>query len=149
MLSDKGKNTLALRDNRQVEQPVLPIPKRTVNVITGRSEVRGVSYSTTRRHASTAVNPENNFSQPSSNMVIDQIISFIDNKAVGLINLHHNSLVMSLLTTNCRIKRVLVDNEFYTNVLFLNALGEIKIDESNIHRQPIILIVFSGSRRSP
>ena len=45
------------------------------------------------------------------------------------------------------IKRVLIDNGSCTNVLFLNALKEMKIDEFNIPRCSTILIGFSGEQK--
>ena len=62
LLSDKGKNTLAQREARRDEQPAEPTPERVVNVITGGSEVSGITYSAARRHARAAVNPENSLS---------------------------------------------------------------------------------------
>ena len=38
------------------------------------------------------------------------------------------------------IHRVLIDNGSSTNILFLNALKEMKIDDSNLHRGCIVLI---------
>ena len=77
-------------------------------------------------------------------MATDQIITFVDNEALGLINPHHDALVISLLIANCRIKRVLVDNGSSTNMLFLNALKEMKIDKSTIHRRSTIFVGFNG-----
>ena len=75
------------------------------------------------------------------------MISFIDNEATTLINPHHDELVISLMVANCKIKRILVDNGSSTNVLFLNALKEMKIDESNIHRCSFVLVGFSGEQK--
>ena len=75
---------------------------------------------------------------------MDQIISFVDNEVTGLINPHDDVLVISLLIANCMIKKILIDNGSSTNVLFMNALKEIKIDESNIRRRSTVLVGFSG-----
>ena len=60
-----------------------------------------------------------------------------------LINLHDDALVINLMIANCKIKRILVDNGSSSNVLFMNALKEMKIDESNIHRRSLVLVGFS------
>ena len=78
---------------------------------------------------------------------MDQVISFVDNEATALINPHHYALLMRLLVANCKIKRILVDNGSSTNVLFLNALKEMKIDESNIRRCATMLVGFSGEQK--
>ncbi|KAL5577724.1 hypothetical protein UlMin_019423 [Ulmus minor] len=146
LLTDKGKKTVANRDNH-VEEPTEPIPERVINVITGGSEINGISYSAARRHARVSVNPETCSSQPPASDYTDQVISFVDNEATSLINPHHDALVISLLVANCKIKRILVDNGSSTNVLFLNALKEMKIDESNIHRYATVLVGFSGEQK--
>ncbi|KAL5569099.1 hypothetical protein UlMin_025674 [Ulmus minor] len=68
LLSDKGKNTLAQREARRDEQPKEPTPERVINVITGGSEVSGITYSAARRHARAAVNPENNIALKEMNI---------------------------------------------------------------------------------
>ncbi|KAL5580697.1 hypothetical protein UlMin_013139 [Ulmus minor] len=120
---------------------------RVINVITGGSEISGISYSAARRHARVSVNPETCSSQPPAGDYTDQVISFVDNEATALINPHHDALVISLLVANCKIKRILVDNGSSTNVLFLTALKEMKIDESNIRRCATVLVGFSGEQK--
>ena len=97
-----------------------------MNVITGGSEVTGITYSAARRHARAAVNPETNLSPTLPSGVSKLVFSFIDNEDSTLINPHHDALVISLLIANCRIKRILVDNGSSTNVIILNALREMK-----------------------
>ncbi|KAL5542741.1 hypothetical protein UlMin_010451 [Ulmus minor] len=138
--------TVAKHDNH-VEEPAKPIPKRVINVITGGSEISGISYSAARRHERVSVNPETCSSQPPAGDYTDQVISFIDNEATTLINPHHDALVISLLVANYKIKRILVDNGSSTNVLFLNVLKEMKIDESNIRRCATVLVGFSGEQK--
>ena len=146
LLSDKGNTTFALCNNRQVDQHIELTRERIVNAIIGGSEVSGITYSATKWHVSVAVNPKTNSSPPPPYRAMDQIITFMDNEDSTLINPHHDALVISLLIANCRIKRVLVNNVSSTNVLFLNALKEVKIEESNIHRCSTILVRFSGEQ---
>ena len=56
-------------------------------------------------------------------------------------------LVISLLIANCRIKRILIDNGSSTNVIFLNALREMNIDESYIHRFSKILVGLTSEHK--
>ena len=122
-------------------------PERTMNVITDGSKVSGITYSTARRYVRVAVNPDINSSSQPSYMEMDQVNTFVDNEYSTLINPHHDALVISLLIANYRIKRVLVDNGSSTNVPFLNALKEIKIEEPNIHRHSPILVRFSEEQK--
>ena len=75
------------------------------------------------------------------------MLTFIDNEDSTLINPHHDVLVISLLIANCRIKRILVDNSSSTNVIFLNAMKEMNIDESHIHRHSTVYVGFSGEQK--
>ena len=78
---------------------------------------------------------------------MDQTISFADNEATGLINPYINALVISLLIANCKIKRILINKGSSTNVLFMNALKEMKIEESNSLRRSSILIGLSREQK--
>ena len=75
-----------------------------MNVITGGSEVSGITYSAARQHARAAVNPENNMSPTPQTGASNLVLSFIDNEDCTLINPHHDSLVISLLIANCRLR---------------------------------------------
>ncbi|KAL5544691.1 hypothetical protein UlMin_008475 [Ulmus minor] len=120
---------------------------KVINVITGGSEVSGITYSAARRHARAAVNPENNMSPTPQTGASNLVLSFIDNEDSTLINPHHDALVISLLIANCRIKRILIDNGSSTNVIFLSALKEMNIDEAHIHRRSTVLVGFSGEQK--
>ncbi|KAL5554746.1 hypothetical protein UlMin_042147 [Ulmus minor] len=146
LLSDKGKNTLAQREARRDEQPAEPTPERVVNVITGGSEVSGITYSAARRHARAVVNPETSLSPTPQTEASNLVLCFIDNEDSTLINHHHDALVISLLIANCRIKRILIDNGTSTNVIFLSALKEMNIDEAHIHCRSTVLVRFRGEQ---
>ena len=120
------------------------MPERTKNIITGGSEVSNITYSAVRQHARTAVNLETSVSPTPPSTTSNLVLSFIDNEDFILINPHHDALVISLLIANCRIKRILVDNGSSTNVIFLNALREMNINESYIHRRSTVLVGFSN-----
>ena len=112
----------------------------------GGSEVSGITYSATKQHARVAINPKTNFFPTPPSGASNLVLSFIDNEDSTLINPHYDALVISLLIANCRIKRILVDNGSSTNVIILNALREMNIDESHIHRHSTVLVGFSGEQ---
>ena len=119
-----------------------------MNVITGGSEVSGITYSAARRHARAAVNLETSLSPTLPSGASNLVLSFIDNEDSTLINPHHDVLVISLLIANCLIKRILIDNGSSTNVIFLSASKEMNIDEAHIYRRSIVLVKFNGDRSS-
>ncbi|KAL5543502.1 hypothetical protein UlMin_007286 [Ulmus minor] len=146
LLVDKGKNTLSQCKPRR-DEPREPTPERVTNVIIGSSEVSGITYSAARRHARVVVNLETSLSPTSPIGASNLILTFIDNEDSILINPHHDTLVISLLIANYRSKRILIDNGSSTNVIFLNALKEMNIDESHIHRRSTVLVGFSGEQK--
>ncbi|KAL5800165.1 hypothetical protein ACOSQ4_033049 [Xanthoceras sorbifolium] len=150
-LTDKGKQTFfnkdRLRDIASIPPPEPPKHERTVNVISGGSEVNGVTYSEAKHHSRQAGRTEvrqTHTADPTYNYPI----SFSNDEHTDLFNPHHDALVISLTVANCLIKRILVDNESSTNVLFLGALREMHIDECNIVRRLTIMVGFSGEYKN-
>ena len=103
-------------------------PKRIVNVITGGSEVSGITYSTAKIHAQVVVNPETSTSPTPPSATSNLVLFFVDNEDSTLINPHHDVLFILLLIANCKIKRILIDNGSFTNIIFLNTLKEMNIE---------------------
>ncbi|KAL5808662.1 hypothetical protein ACOSQ3_029353 [Xanthoceras sorbifolium] len=93
-----------------------PKHERTVNVISGGSEVNGVTYLEAKRHSWQAGRTEvrqTHTADPTSNYSI----SFSSDEHTDLLHPHHDALVISLTVANCLIKRILVDNGSSTNDL--------------------------------
>ncbi|KAL5846603.1 hypothetical protein ACOSQ3_010127 [Xanthoceras sorbifolium] len=111
------------RDIVSFPPPEPPKHERTVNVISGGSEVNGVTYSEAKRHSRQAGRTDvqrTHTADPTYNYPI----SFSSDEHTDLFNPHHDALVISLTVANCLIKRILVDNGSSTNVLFHGALKE-------------------------
>ncbi|KAM6583535.1 hypothetical protein CsatB_010537 [Cannabis sativa] len=150
-LTDKGKKTYqgqrdTIDNQRDITPPRPPVHERTVNVITGGSEVSGVTQSAAKKHARQANWTKGETSRTSS--LPEQTISFTTSESTRLLNPHHDALVISLYIANCLTKRILVDNGSSANILFLSALREMGIDESKIVRKTTVLIGFSGEQKN-
>ena len=104
-------------------------------------------YSTARQHAHAPVNLETSTSPTPPSAYSNLVLSFIDNEDSTLINPHHDALVISFLIANYKIKRNLVNNGSSTNVNFLNALREMNINETHIHRRSMVLIGFGSEHK--
>ncbi|KAM6543110.1 hypothetical protein CsatB_007557 [Cannabis sativa] len=144
-LSDKGKELVAEGDKRQENPPEPPQNVRTVNVISRGLEVSGITYSVAKRHAREPINSQGMARKPE--IVVGQTISFLNDKATDLFHLHHDALVISLYIANYFIKHVLIDTGSSANILFLNALRDMKVDKSTITRKSTFLIGFSGEQK--
>ncbi|XP_057771155.1 uncharacterized protein LOC130990957 [Salvia miltiorrhiza] len=155
LLTDKGRQTLQQGQDRQqsntdVTPPRPPQPDRTVNVITGGSEVSGITHSAARRHTRQAGHLQAEHGKAERNATIQpaQTISFTTSESTRLLNPHHDALVISICIANCLTKRVLIDNGSSANVLFLSTLREMGIDETKIIRKMTVLVGFSGEQKS-
>ncbi|XP_021768647.1 uncharacterized protein LOC110732963 [Chenopodium quinoa] len=58
---------------------------------------------------------------------------------------HHDCLVIiSLHVGHCKMKRVLVDNGSSTNIIFRDALNQVRFRESDIIKRSTVLVRFNG-----
>ncbi|XP_062103457.1 uncharacterized protein LOC133814527 [Humulus lupulus] len=151
----KGKRTFQQEADRSVIRREITPPKpitheRTLNVITGGSEVSGVTHSIAKRHARQTnwIKGESSGIEKNTISLPAQTISFSTTESTRLLNLHHDALVIALYIANFLTKRILIDNGSSTNILFLSALKEIGIDESKIIKNTTTLIDFSGEQRN-
>ncbi|XP_057793294.1 uncharacterized protein LOC131009911 [Salvia miltiorrhiza] len=150
-LTDKGKQTLQQARDRQEKHrddspPDPPHHERTVNVISGGSEVSGVTHSAAKRHTRQARSSKSGVPPSGKAGTTDptQLISFATSKSDKLLHPHHDALVISIYIANCLTKRVLIDNGSSANILFYSAYREMGLDESKLIKKAAVLVGFSG-----
>ncbi|XP_021850770.2 uncharacterized protein [Spinacia oleracea] len=154
LLSDKGKETYNKEKPAQPDpakssdRPTPPKFNKVVNVISGGSDICGLTSSAAKkinRGESEAVKE----GQTEDEIALDKSlaamsITFDDSDSVDAHQEHHDGLVISLPIGNALIKRILIDNDSSTNVLFLEALHEMGLEEKNIVRRSTVLVGFNG-----
>ncbi|XP_062089036.1 uncharacterized protein LOC133795599 [Humulus lupulus] len=103
LLTDKGKRTFQQEVDRsvirrEVTPPKPPTHERTVNVITGGSEVSGVTHSAAKRHArkTNSIKGESSETEKNTINLPAQTISFSTTESTRLLNPHHDALVIAL-----------------------------------------------------
>ncbi|XP_062103334.1 uncharacterized protein LOC133814383 [Humulus lupulus] len=155
LLIDKGERTFQQEADRSVirreETPLKPpTHEQTVNVITGGSEVSGVTHSAAKRHSRQTnwIKGESSGTEKNTINLPAQTISFSTTESTRLLNLHHDALVITLYIANYLTKCILIDKGNSSNILFLSALREKGIDESNITKKTTTLIDFSGEQKN-
>ncbi|KAH6761645.1 hypothetical protein C2S52_019078 [Perilla frutescens var. hirtella] len=147
LLTSKGKENWNRRDNHTGTQPIKP-PRidRTLNCITGGSEISGISQSSAKRHCRSLKYTTN---VPKEVKPDDQAtLSFSSSEVSELSLPHHDALVISLLISNCLIKRTLIDNGSSSNVIFLSTLKGMQVEETDIVKRSTTLIGFSGEHKT-
>ncbi|XP_021866632.2 uncharacterized protein [Spinacia oleracea] len=154
LLSDKGKETYNKDSNTLPspapggERPAPPMFEKVVNVISGGSDICGLTSSAAKkinRGESEDVKEE----QTEDEVALDKslaamTITFDDSDSTDAQQEHHDGLVISLPIGNALIKRILIDNGSSANVLFLEALQEMGLEENSIIRRSTVLVGFSG-----
>ncbi|XP_031288251.1 uncharacterized protein LOC116146969 [Pistacia vera] len=110
LLTNKGKNTISQKSSKEPSPPLRePTPKGFYSLISGGSEVSGVSYSLAKRYARANHHHEVQSIHLVSRSHSHQVIQFEDDEPVTLAASHHDALVISLQIANILVKRVFVD----------------------------------------
>ena len=147
LLTEKGKNTLARRDEKARDEGPPPPPpiNNTVNCISGGSHISGVSYSAAKRHTREIASTFSQSTNPADGANSNSTIGFTDNYSSA--NPHHDALVLSLQVANFLIKRVLIDTGSSANIIFTTTLADMSVDQNTISRRSTVLIGFSGEQK--
>ncbi|XP_038688732.1 uncharacterized protein LOC119987897 [Tripterygium wilfordii] len=144
LLSEGGR---AIWEKRKVDDPkALPPPPpvtQTYCVISGGSEISGLSHTSAKKHEKEAANPAARMAR-SLGTFTNQVMVFTDDEATQLLHPHHDALVLTLQVANINLKRILIDNGSSANVLFLAAYKGMGLDETLILRKSTALIGFNG-----
>ncbi|XP_031250131.1 uncharacterized protein LOC116107985 [Pistacia vera] len=145
LLIDQGKNTISHKSSKEPSPPPRePKPKGFWSLISGGSEISGVSYSSAKRYARANRHHEVQSIHPASRSHTHQVIQFEDDKPVTLVAPHHDALVFSLQVANIVVKRVFVDGGSMANILFLETVKAMGLEKANINRRPTLLVGFSS-----
>ncbi|XP_070003459.1 uncharacterized protein [Nicotiana sylvestris] len=125
LFSEKGKQ--AYMKNRQ-EPPKPPSPKRTVNVISGGEDIHGITYTASNKVSKVTITHGKRVRQVLEN----ESISFDDTDTEGIITLHNDALVISLLVYDTNVKRVLIDPGSSVNIILLRVLRKMQAEDKMI-----------------
>ncbi|XP_038713378.1 uncharacterized protein LOC120007245 [Tripterygium wilfordii] len=119
LLSERGR---AIWEKRKVDDPkALPPPPpvtQTYCVISGGSEISGLSHTSAKKHEKGSANSAAKMAQFVGNFT-NQVMVFVDDEATQLLHPHHDALVLTLHVVNINLKRILIDNGSSANTLIL------------------------------
>nr|XP_009801501.1 PREDICTED: uncharacterized protein LOC104247239 [Nicotiana sylvestris] len=107
--------------NRQ-EPPKPPSPKRTVNVISGGEEIKGVTYTAAKKVSKVTITHRKRV----RHVLEEKSITFDDADADGVLTPHNDALVISLVVHDTNVKRVLIDLGSSVNIILLRVLNEMQ-----------------------
>ncbi|XP_010445555.1 PREDICTED: uncharacterized protein LOC104728238 [Camelina sativa] len=145
-LSDRTRNRMNGENSKQIaiaNTPILP-PKhdRVINVISGGSEISGITHSAAKRNTRAVKNSQSRGHTTKGDTLSCTINFTTDESSVP--TLHHDALVIQLTVANCLMKRILIDNGSSTNILYMQAYKELGLDEGGLTQKSIPLVGFIG-----
>ncbi|XP_074297408.1 uncharacterized protein LOC141628127 [Silene latifolia] len=142
LLSRGGK-----QDRREAANQVLPyappVCTKIINVITGGSELSGLTYSTAKRKAtgSKGDHPETSYRVSQSNL---PPVTFDETDIECGVEQHDDALTITLSIGNCNVRKALVDTGSSVNLIMLETLKTMGFDKENLIKKSLPLVGFSG-----
>ncbi|XP_074305785.1 uncharacterized protein LOC141641006 [Silene latifolia] len=143
----KALRGLGDQDRREAANQVLPsappICTKIINVITGGSELSGLTYSAAKRKAtgSKGDHPETSYRLSQSNL---PPVTFDETDIESGAEQHDDALTITLSVGNCTIRKALVDTGSYVNLIMLETLKTMGFDKENLIKKSVPLVGFSG-----
>ncbi|XP_074289120.1 uncharacterized protein LOC141614257 [Silene latifolia] len=142
LLSRGGK-----QDRREASNQVLPsappICTKIINVITGGSELSGLTYSSAKRNAtgSKGDHTETSYRVSQSNL---PPVTFDETDTESGAEQHDDALTITLSIGNCTVRKVLVDTGSSVNLVMLETLKTMGFDKENLIKKSVPQVGFSG-----
>ncbi|XP_074293578.1 uncharacterized protein LOC141620666 [Silene latifolia] len=128
-------------------QPSPPPPySKVVSVITGGSEICGLTYSAAKRHVTETKGDKPEFSLRVSRQDLPAI-SFNEADVPDEAQHHHDALIITLSIGNCLVKKILVDTGSSVNLIMLETLKNMVFSEKDLVQKAVPLVGFSGKTK--
>ncbi|XP_074315355.1 uncharacterized protein LOC141651549 [Silene latifolia] len=140
------RSTTRVNSVDQVLPSPLPQCTRTVNIITGGSELCGLTYSAAKRHATRTKGdrPENSCRINRQNL---PSVTFDETDAGSAPEQHHDALIITLPIGNCEVRKILVDTGSSVNLIMLETLKGMRFTEKDLAKKAVPLVGFSGETK--
>ncbi|XP_070047010.1 uncharacterized protein [Nicotiana tomentosiformis] len=123
LLSDKGKNTLAMgRERPGPSKP--PSPARTINMIIGGSDdasINDIIFTTTYKLKRSITHERYDG--------LEESITFDESDANGLTFPHNDALVITLRILDTDVKRIMVDDGNGVCIIYPRVLAQMRLED--------------------
>ncbi|XP_074300132.1 uncharacterized protein LOC141631347 [Silene latifolia] len=130
-LLPKGAKSGKVNTADQAQQSPPPPYSKVVSVITGGSEICGLTYSVAKRHATETKEDKPEFSLRVSRQDL-LAISFDVADVPDEAEHHHDALIISLSIGNRLVKKILVDTGSSVNLIMMETLKNIGFSEKDL-----------------
>ncbi|XP_074315428.1 uncharacterized protein LOC141651625 [Silene latifolia] len=131
------------KQRNQVLPSASPICTKIINVITGGSQLSGLTYSAAKRKAtrSKGDHPETSYRVSQSNL---PPVTFDETDIESGTEQHDDALTITLSVGNCTVRKTLVDTGSSVNLIMLETLKTMGFDKENLIKKSVPLVGFSG-----
>ncbi|XP_074298262.1 uncharacterized protein LOC141629101 [Silene latifolia] len=135
------------QDKVSSTKPATP-PKCTkiINVITGGSDISGLTYLAAKRRATETKGDRPETSCRFSHSDLPAVA--FDEGDVHDKQEHHDALIITMSMANCTVRKVLVDTGSSVNLIMLKTIENMGFSEKNLQKKIIPLVGFSGETAS-
>ncbi|XP_074300442.1 uncharacterized protein LOC141631704 [Silene latifolia] len=140
-----GGSTKAHSANQVLPSPP-PVCTRIVNVITGGSELYGLTYSAAKRHATQTKGDKPEFSCRISRQDLPAV-TFNETDAQNTPEQHHDARIITLPIGNSEVRKILVDTGSSVNLIMLETLKGMEFSEKDLAKKEVPLVGFSGETK--
>ncbi|XP_074288173.1 uncharacterized protein LOC141613340 [Silene latifolia] len=135
------------QDRRETANQVLPsapsICTKIINVITGGSELLGLSYSAAERRATEGKREHLETSCRVSQSDVP-MVTFDETDVGNEAEQHNSALTITLSIGNCTVRKVLVDTGSSMNLIMFETLKIMGFDQENLIKKSVPLVGFSS-----
>ncbi|KAF3563536.1 hypothetical protein DY000_02015649 [Brassica cretica] len=141
-LSEKAKSHLSKETmGKPTEAASVSPPRhdRVIHVILVGLEISGISHAAAKKSTWNAKHGVE-AAKPKRLLLGTYKISFTAKEHRKVLTPHHDALVISLTVANCLVKRILVDNGSYGNIIFQAAYKDLGQEESTLTQRITPLI---------
>ncbi|KAF3577639.1 hypothetical protein DY000_02031780 [Brassica cretica] len=136
-LSEKAKSHLSKETMGKPTEaaPVSPPRQdRVIHVISGGSEISGINHAAAKKSTWNAKHGLE-AAMPKRLLLGTDEISFTAKEKERVLTPHHDALVISLTIANCLVKRILIDNGAFNNIIFQAAYKDLGLEEGALTRR--------------
>ncbi|XP_074313898.1 uncharacterized protein LOC141649097 [Silene latifolia] len=146
LLPRGGKQQDKVGSAKQSKPTTPPTCTKIINVITGGSDLSGLTYSAAKRHATeTKGGRPKTFCRISHN---DFPAVTFDEEDVHDSQEHHDAVIRTLSMANYMVRKVLVDTGSSVNLVMLKTIKNIGFSEKDLQNKTIPLVGYSGETAS-
>ncbi|XP_075660515.1 uncharacterized protein LOC142630407 [Castanea sativa] len=131
----------------KVEESSRP-PLEEIRAITGGTST-GQSSKSRKTYLKVVQNVQLSGRPPRTRGADEQAITFTDDDTERIHHPHDNAIVITLLIADYKTRRVLVDNENSTDILYYPAFQQMRLRRDQLHPLNLPLVEFGGTKVQP